>query len=79
MAQEISRVSLVKTIIRMTEYLNLIGKGYNDTVTLGNMTVHDQFIGVENRPLGITGFDGILGFVVIPSAFDRKLRTDGSQ
>lgn len=36
------------------------GNQFQDTVTLGGLVVHGQFI--EVMPQGSTGFDGVLGY-----------------
>ena len=49
---------------RLRELICVVGKGYNDTVTLGGLLIHNQFIGAAD-PVTIMpdGLDGILGYV----------------
>lgn len=36
--------------------------GFMDTITLGTMVVHNQFIGVAAEVSGFSGGDGVLGY-----------------
>lgn len=40
-----------------------VGEGFFDTITLGNLVVEHQFIGVATSSTGLVDLDGILGYV----------------
>ena len=57
--------NVVKRIGDLITGINGTGEGFFDTITLGNMTVGSQFIGVSHTQFDFYGgLDGVLGYAM---------------